>query len=127
MWVLTVVYWVTIFYYTHRPPSPRLPGGIGDKSAHFLAYVGLSFLVGTTLWLASPRLHRRLPLWVLLVGAAYGAFDEITQRFVNRTPDVYDWFADCAGTAVGAGVLWLAQQIDRRRAMTHSAPQAAND
>ena len=115
LWVLTVVYWAALFYSTHKPRAPRPPVEIGDKWAHFLGYGGLSFLVGTTLWLASPRFHRLLPLWVLLVGAAYGAFDEVTQQFVGRTPDLRDWFADCAGTAVGAGVLFVAQQIDRRR------------
>jgi VanZ family protein len=94
---------------------------VSDKSLHFFAYFGLSFLLGTTLWLASTRFRRLLPLWVLVVGAAYGAFDEFTQQFFRRTPDVMDWLADCGGTAAGAGVLWVAQQMDRRRRVVEMA------
>ena len=114
--MLTVTYWMAIFYATHRPLSPTLPPGVTDKHAHFLAYMGLGFLVGSTLLLTVPRARRLLPVWVVLVAAGYGAFDEVTQAFVRRTPDVNDWLADCAGAAVGAGVIWLVQLLAPRPA-----------
>ena len=101
---------------THQPPSRVSYPVANDKAIHFVAYLGLGFLVGSTLLLAVPRARRLLPLWVILVAASYGAFDEITQAFVRRTPDVQDWFADCAGAAVGAGIIWVVQLLAPRPA-----------
>jgi VanZ family protein len=116
LWVLTIAYWAGIFYMTHQPPSRAPYTGRNDKVLHFGGYLGLGFLVGSTLLLAVPRARRLLPLWVILVAAGYGAFDEITQAFVRRTPDVHDWLADCAGAAVGAGIIWVVQLLSPRPA-----------
>jgi VanZ family protein len=105
LWTLTVSYWVLLFVATHVP-LPRLPGPpANDKVMHFTAYLALSFLVGTTWYLAFPSRRRIMPLMVVVVAAAYGAFDEVTQGFVGRTPDVKDWYADCAGAVAAALVL----------------------
>jgi VanZ family protein len=116
LWAMTAAYWVAIFVATHLPPEHLPRPGVRDKTAHFFAYLGLSFLVGTTLWLAYPRGRRVIPLLVLVIGAAYGAFDEITQGMVRRHPSVDDWLADCAGAAVAAGILLLAQRVGQRHA-----------
>ena len=107
LWTLTVGYWVAIFIATHTPPT-HLPGPIvNDKLIHFTAYLALSFLVGTTWYLAFPTRRRIMPLVVVVVAAAYGAFDEVTQEYFRRTPDVKDWYADCAGAAAAALVLFV--------------------
>ena len=125
LWTLTVSYWVALFVATHAP-LPRLPGPTGnDKVIHFTAYLCLSFLVGTTWYLAFPSRRRIMPLMVVVVGAAYGGFDEVTQGLVNRTPDVKDWYADCAGAAAGALVLFVLVRLFPPRPATESTPLQA--
>jgi hypothetical protein len=48
-WVLLVLYWSTIAYFTHMPaPEFRLPGQ--DKTAHYIAYGALGGLMYLALW-----------------------------------------------------------------------------
>jgi VanZ family protein len=87
----------------------EMPGGLSDKTVHFLAYG----LLGTCLlWaLADARLvgvtgRRAFQAWA--GSAVYGATDEWHQAFVpGRTVALDDWLADGAGAAV-AVVLMLA-------------------
>lgn len=91
------------------PGAP--PGGLSDKSAHVAAYAAL----GATLVraLAGGRSAgmtvRRIGL-AFVLATAYGATDELHQRFVpGRHPDLLDLVADAgggfAGAAVAAGVV----------------------
>ena len=115
LWSITVVYWLALFVLTHTPLA-KLPGPpTSDKVAHFLAYLVLSFLAGTTLYLAFPQRRRLMPVGVLLLAAAYGAVDELTQPLVGRFCEWGDWFADCAGAATGAAVLYLLERLTRPR------------
>ena len=117
LWVLTIAYWILAFVLTHTPPknTPNLPGS--DKFKHFVGYFLLAFLIGTTWYLAFPRRRRLMPLMVILIAAAYGAFDEITQGFVGRTPDTHDWYADCLGALAAAAVLLLLERLFPPRAV----------
>jgi len=104
-----------IFYLSAQPnPLPFLPRSIlaQDKILHLVEYGGLATLL--TWGLRSLRVApRRAFLIALLVASGYGASDEIHQYFVpNRECDVYDWMADTAGAALGAGVSLL---VLRRR------------
>lgn len=125
LWVLTAGYWALIFVLTHIPPDKLPHTHTSDKLQHFLAYMGLSFLLGATFSLAVPRLRRILPLLVLLVPAVYGVFDEVTQIPVGRTCDVHDWIADASGAAVAAGLLFLFQKVLPRR--TGQGPPGSGD
>ena len=107
LWTMTAAYWVVLFVLTHTPPRHMPPGPASDKLMHFLAYLVLSFLLGTTLYLALPGQRRRLPLLVLVLGAAYGALDELTQPFSGRMAEWGDWWADMAGVAAVAAVLFV--------------------
>ena len=121
LWVLTLGYWVTLFVFTHLPPS-RLPHtNVSDKLEHFLAYGLLSFMSGLTLWVAFPgrKWVNRLPLLVVVGAAAYGAFDELTQPLTRRTADIRDWYSDCTGAIAAAAVLFLLQ---RAFALKRTAP-----
>jgi VanZ family protein len=99
--VALVVYWVVLCIGTH------LPGGfvgtplVSDKTLHFLAYAGLSFLIAMLLPLLGLR-DSRVYLIALLVAVGYGAVDELGQILIpGRTADAVDWFADLAGAVVG--------------------------
>jgi VanZ family protein len=114
-----LLYWPAIFTLTHVPQLPKWVGQtqLGDKTPHFLAYLGLVLL----LWFAvSP--HKRVnwfkwTVWVTFAAmAVYGAVDEWLQGFVHRIPDVWDFVADMAGVATGLLLLtvfdfWLASLL----------------
>ncbi len=107
LWTMTLSYWVGLFVLTHTPPSHMPKGPGNDKLMHFLAYLVLSFLLGTTLYLAVPSQRRRLAPLVLVLGAAYGAMDELTQPLVGRDAEWGDWFADLGGVVAVAAVLFV--------------------
>lgn len=92
-------YCLVIFVLTHIP----LPVDIhkSDKLAHFAAYLVLGGLVSIGLGLRW-RGQWFVPFIAVAACAAYGALDEYTQQFVNRSTDLVDWFADLAGATVGA-------------------------
>ena len=116
LWTLTVTYWVTLFVLTHTPQAYLPKADASDKAVHFLAYLALSFLVGTTLYLAFPGRRRLMPLGVLVLAAGYGAFDELTQPLVGRFAEWADWYANCAGAATAAAALYLLERLTRSRA-----------
>ena len=107
LWTLTLLYWAALIMLTHTPPAHMPKGPSNDKLAHFLAYLVLAFLLGTTLYLALPAKRPRLPLLVLLAGALYGALDELTQPFFKRDCELGDWLADVGGVATVALVLFV--------------------
>ena len=126
LWALTLGYWVTLFVFTHLPPSKLPHVNVSDKLEHFLAYGLLSFMGGVTLWVAFPnrRWVFRVPLLIVVGAAAYGAFDELTQPLTHRTCDIHDWYADCTG-ALGAAVVLVAfQRYVRHRASAPAGPAA---
>jgi VanZ family protein len=103
--VVLAVYWLTIFILTHIP-SPQLPKvDIGDKTAHLLAYGLLSGLLLVTLHRTS-RI-RRVEAVTLLICICYGAIDEWIQAIpiINRSCELYDWFADVTGAAIAVAVI----------------------
>lgn len=100
-----------IFFLSSIPDLGGLPGGLSDKTGHFLGYGLLAALVLRAL--SGGRL--RAITWKRAVAAValcslYGASDELHQWFVpGRLSDVFDWVADSLGAAVSAaGVYALA-------------------
>lgn len=103
-------YWIFLFASTHvKLPNDALPRN-SDKLAHFVAYAGLSFLLGLWMSLRLPMTAARY-VFVFLVVAAYGAVDEVTQIPVGRTADVWDWAADCVGTGLGLAALLVCRSV----------------
>ena len=95
------MYWGALFVSTHVPiPPDVLPPEVSDKTMHYVAYSGLTFLV--TLWLSCRR-HLKLPSLIgILVGIAlYGVIDELLQIPVQRNADFRDWIADLLGAVCG--------------------------
>jgi len=97
-----LLYWPAIFILTHIPNTYLsqwvIATQIGDKTPHFLAYLGLVFL-----WWFMISPYRKVDwfrpaVWVTIaIMAVYGTLDEWLQGFVGRQPDIWDFAADMAG------------------------------
>ena len=117
-WALTGVYWGLIFALTHLPPE-SIAGApnFWDKAEHFFAYFFLAFLLGSSMMFTFPR-RRGIPVWVLAIGMAYAAVDELLQPFVRRDAELNDWVADALGVWSAVFILWAVRKIlVARRAM----------
>ena len=109
--------WVTLAYAcglvvgTHLPPSEGPDPEIPDKVLHFGAYLGFG-------WLLAMSLLRfgRPAWWAIPALLVFGAVDELTQIPVGRTADFWDWLADAAGIALGAGVVMLSGRPQSKNA-----------
>jgi VanZ family protein len=108
-------YGIALLIGTHLPPTlPLLPSDGFDKLEHFTAYAGLAWLL-TMAWESSTgRLNGRHLWFAWLAIIAFAAIDEVTQMFVHRDADVFDWLADAAGAAVGIGVFLLVRRLFAR-------------
>ena len=93
--------WAAMIVLLTSVPNPRVSTPRNsDKLAHFGAYGLLGLLTARAL-LAAPR---RRSAWVgAAIGiSAYGAIDEVHQRFIpGRFADVADWAADSVGGIAG--------------------------
>lgn len=97
-----------IFTFSSVPDPGGPPGGMSDKSAHFLAYavLGASLIRALAAGGVSETTPQRM-LAATLLATLYGITDELHQAFVpGRTPDWRDVVADMAGAA--GGVLAMA-------------------
>lgn len=107
------IFWPVAFIGTHFPRFGPLRGEPRrypvDKLAHFLCYAVLAWLM-TRLLAQRMRPAAAIVLTLLLV-AAYGAIDELTQPFVGRTTDLWDFIADLAGAVLGVLFAFLWQSV----------------
>lgn len=102
-----LLYWPIAFIGTHfprfvtprQPPPYRLPL---DKIGHFVGYAVLAWLLMLVL-LRFVRLPAAIILTILII-AAYGALDELTQPYVNRSADIWDYSANLVGCGLGIAV-----------------------
>ncbi len=92
-----ILFTAAVLVFTHLPqekmPSPLQKDGV-DKLEQVLVYGVITFLFLISLR-TSPTILSALLLF--LVVSAIGAFDELTQLFVNRTASVTDLAADIVG------------------------------
>ena len=94
--------WIVFFVLTHwpveeMPDTPFIPHI--DKVVHFSLYAVLGFLLSQRV-ISDGNFKKRLGI-VLVVLAAYGAFDEISQPYMGRTMELIDWIADVCGAMMG--------------------------
>jgi VanZ family protein len=93
---LTAVYSLVLLTLTHLPPTELPKTQVNDKLVHFTMYGLLAVLLHLSLWT-----RKRSPVAIasIVVPAAllFGAFDELTQPFFQRTCDIRDWYADAVG------------------------------
>jgi len=101
---------------------------VGDHALHGAGYFILGVLFVLTL-MAHRRPRRWRPLAALAVLAAYGAFDEVTQALVARSPSLSEWWTDVQGAAAAIIVTELARFLvvrARKRRSTVAADEPAN-
>jgi VanZ family protein len=104
LWGPVLLIMALIFYLSSLPDPGGPPGGISDKTAHFLIYGALGAAMMRAL--AGGRAAAMVPptiLAAIVLTTFYGISDEIHQYFVPpRTPDILDVAADAAGACAGA-------------------------
>jgi VanZ family protein len=117
--ILCILAWVGAFGASHIPAGEiskiKLPSD-GLLHAAGFGVIGTLLLLS----LAAFGVSRLRRVW-LTVGALamYGALDENTQPFVNRTCDINDWYADMTGMLIAVVVVEIVLLIiERRRAAT---------
>lgn len=101
-----------------------------DKIEHFLEYSLLGFLVARALQIVGAAKGRalRLVLLTAVLGAAFGATDELHQYFVpNRDSSIFDLFADTLGSATGATAWVLFVGLLGRLRRSPAEPAAARE
>jgi len=118
--ILAIVVAAGIVILSLLPKPPEIPVGFhyGDKLAHFIAYLVLSFLVFTSLY-AEKRGSTVLST-ILTVSALclfYGGLIEILQMFFGRQAELLDLAADLIGAVCGAFVgVGVFRRIRRKQA-----------
>jgi len=115
------LYWLAMFVGTHIPVTLKVGQG-GDKALHFLAYMGLAFLMSLVI-------GGRRPTWrtfalVLLATLVYAGFDEFSQLLVGRNCDFWDWVADFMGTGLGLFGYWVVAVIYQSCLLAGNRPKA---
>jgi len=107
-WTPLVVYCPVLFIATHIPTLTTVQIYGRDATLHLLAYLTLTLLY----WLARYGKTRpsgrttKLYLTIAIV-ACYAALDEISQSFVHRQCDFYDWLSDMAGCLTALALLYF--------------------
>jgi VanZ family protein len=121
LWTATIACWVVLAVLTHIPLDRYIPEEqkqwlqFLDKPEHFVAYFVLTTLLGCSLAASYPR-RPHLAWLAVPIALAYGAFDEWTQEWVNRTCSLHDWYANAVGTFAAIAPILIFQRVLRRRA-----------
>jgi hypothetical protein len=109
IWGPAVAQMAAIFFLSSMATLPSLPGGLTSYTGHVIGYAILGACVLRALARATWQgVTTRTAWWAWVWSAAYGATDEIHQRFVpGRTATVDDWIADAVGAAIAIGALLI--------------------
>lgn len=113
-------YWVFLFCTTHFPKlsfGTHVPRNT-DKAAHFITFALLAFAFWRFNQSFGRPISARFVWFAAPILMAYAALDEYLQRFVNRSPDVFDWLWNSAG--IVTVLIWL--EIRRRRPKSAEKP-----
>ena len=113
------VYWLVLFILTSMP-SANLPKSFefNDKMEHTSAFAVLGMLLSLAITVQKSSKYFKSRAWLgsLIIGATYGAFDELHQLFVvGRSCDFFDWMADITGTSVGIIITYAIIKISARK------------
>ncbi len=118
-----ILLWIIAFAATHIPAEemPRIT--VRDVTLHAVGYFCLGAVFWLTIFAYRGRASRRA-ITVIIILAAYGGFDELTQPIVNRCAAWGDWFADIAGTATAVALLEVIEHLSKR---LHATKKPAAD
>jgi VanZ family protein len=98
---MLLVYWGALFTGTHIPNYSSGPARYNDKTAHYVGYAGLAFLL-SFVSATRRRWERRAMLLVLATTSTYAMVDELSQIPIpGRSGEVGDWIADFLGSISG--------------------------
>ena len=119
LWAPVILWMAVIFALSAQSSLPSLPDSSADavfkKTGHAVAYAILCVLTARGLHGRQPLQWRRL-LAAVVISGLYGASDELHQSLVpGRTPRVFDWLVDVAGSAAGAWAYRMARSGSRPR------------
>ena len=94
-------------------PLDRVP--LRDKGIHFLEYAALGVFMAHATLRTWPRHHPiRTAFLAFWVTCLWGLLDEIHQAFVpNRSSELFDLIADCAGAFLGVATRTAAGAVAR--------------
>ena len=117
-WVPAIAYTGLIFGVSSISGlSPRVPTfRFLDKVAHVIEFAGLALFltVGFRGSLAESR-RGTAPFFVIAVGLAVGALDELYQLSVpGRAVEFLDWVGDAVGVLIGAAIGALHRRLTAR-------------
>jgi VanZ family protein len=109
--IATALCFATVFTGTHLPPSQPTTGSgtLGDKNLHLVAYLGIGFTLTYCLHCVFAWPSLSLTCLAFLLGALFGAFDELSQPYFDRCCDLNDWFADLSGLGFGISLFLFAR------------------
>jgi VanZ family protein len=109
-WMPLAAYAGAIFFVSSMsaPPLPPISFQYFDKVLHATEYFIFGFILFRALAMGQEGLRPNSALfWTVLLGAIYGASDEIHQYFVpGRSADINDFVVDVLGTFAGGIVYW---------------------
>jgi VanZ family protein len=90
-------------------PSEHITKDVNDKTAHFVAFAGISFL-----WLWAFK----KAIYAMLLSVFFGGFIEIWQGLLpldfHRGADFYDFLADTFGVFIGLLLFWLSKSVAKK-------------
>ncbi|MBI9017238.1 MAG: VanZ family protein [Phycisphaerae bacterium] len=97
---LTIAFAIALVIATHIPKKMMTESMLTiitwDKLLHMGAYAILAWLIFVSFAITDVF---KLKISILFALAIFGAIDEYTQQFVNRSPGIDDWSADFIGAA----------------------------
>jgi hypothetical protein len=105
-----------MFVATHWPDIDRFKPDTGWPIPFFEVVMHAGVYAGwVVMWWWVLRTHGRqlsgaATTWIMAGGAAYGAFDELTQALVNREPTMPDFTCNVVGILIAIVIL---QAVDR--------------
>ncbi len=104
VYIPLAVYWIALVIATSLPAKSLPKTSINDKVEHFLAFLGLGFLLSFTLYVQDKYklLKINYSISAVLIALVYAVVDEIHQLFIpGRQCDVQDMSADLIGAIAG--------------------------
>ena len=97
---------------THYPVTSKTGVGVTNE-IHFVLFLVLASLTWEFVRTFSPKMTLFDTLKVGIVLVAFSTFDEVTQAIFGRSPELYDWSLDFAGTTLALAIMYHVRNGER--------------